>query len=202
LGRYDLNDELNDNGECMKDCIFLIGPGGAGKSTVGKFLSDILGYIVVDLDNEFCERIINIREYIKSHGYESYLEKNSLLLKNLLIEHSEHNTLFILSSGFLSTDIRSDIVDENKRVLSEHGFSVLIMPSRNYDEAMECIVDRQLNRGFSLVRKKEEEKFSQRFNEYIEMGNLKIFSMEKPECIAVKIASELDKRSAYRPEVK
>jgi len=183
----------------MVDSVFLIGPGGAGKSTVGKLLSNILGYIVVDLDNEFCERIINIREYIKHHSYESYLEQNSMLLKTLLVEHAKHNTIFVLSSGFLSTDIRSDIVESNRSVVSEQGFSVLIMPSRDINEAMECIVERQLNRGFSLTRKKEEEKFSKRFNEYIEMGNLKIFSMEKPEVIAAKIASELDGRSAYRP---
>lgn len=91
---------------------------------------------------------------------------------------------------------------DNKRVVSEHGISVLIMPSQNYDEAMECIVERQLNRGFSLVREKEEEKFSLRFNEYIEMGNLKIFSTEKPECIAVEIASKLGSHSAYRTELK
>ncbi|POP44686.1 shikimate kinase [Superficieibacter electus] len=178
----------------MADHIFLIGPGGAGKSTVGKFLSDRIGYIMLDLDSEFCERIANIREYIKSCGYESYLEQNSALLNKLLLEYTEHNVLFILSSGFLSTDIRPDIVENNKKVVSENGFSVLLMPSQDYDEALKCIVDRQLQRGFSLVREKEEEKFSQRFNEYIETGNLKIFSMEKPECIAVKIANELNKR--------
>ncbi|WES68339.1 shikimate kinase [Superficieibacter sp. HKU1] len=179
----------------MTDSIFLIGPGGAGKSTVGKLLSGILGYILIDLDNEFCDRIINIREYIKIHGYESYLEQNSALLKKMLVENSQHNTLFILSSGFLSTDIRADIVEKNKRMVRENGFSVLLMPSPNYNEALECIIDRQLNRGFSLVREKEEEKFNQRFHEYVRMGDLKIFSMEKPECIALKIASALNSRS-------
>lgn len=182
----------------MVESVFLIGPGGAGKSTVGKYLSDILGYILTDLDDKFCERIINIREYINNHGYESYLEQNAALLRALLIENNKNNALFVLSSGFLSTDIRADIVESNKKMVRENGFSVLIMPSQNYDEALKCIVDRQLSRGFSLDRKKEEEKFSQRFYEYINMGNIKIFSMEKPECIAVKIASELGKRSTYR----
>lgn len=44
---------------------FLIGLGGAGKSTVGKILSDMLGYIEIDLDSEFCERISNIRDVYK-----------------------------------------------------------------------------------------------------------------------------------------
>ena len=75
---------------------------------------------------------------------------------------------------------------------------MLIMPSPNYDEALNCILDRQLNRGLSLFKEKEEEKFSQRFHEYIEMGDLQIFSMEKPDRIAEKIANELSSRYAYR----
>ena len=184
----------------MVDYIFLIGPGGAGKSTVGKLLSNRLNYMMVDLDDEFCERIVNIREYIKLHSYESYLEQNSMLLNKLLVEHANHNTLFVLSSGFLSTDIRQDIVESNRRVVIEQGFSVLLMPSQDYHEAMKCIVYRQLTRGFSLVGKKEEEKFRKRFREYIELGDLKIFSMEKPELIAAKIADQLGMRSAYPSE--
>lgn len=170
-------------------CIFLIGPGGAGKSTVGKILSTLIGYQAIDLDDEFCERVLNIREYIKHYGYESYLEQNSMLLSELLKEYAEHNILFILSSGFLSTDIRSDIVENNKKLVSEHGRSVLLMPSRHYDEALKCILERQLKRGFALTKSSEEEKFRQRFYEYIELGDIQVFSMEEPERIAFQIAS-------------
>ena len=144
----------------------------------------------------FVKESLTLEMYIKLHGYEAYFEKNSALLEKLIIEYCQHDVLFILSSGFLSTNVRADIVEDNKKVVSESGFSVLVMPSQNYDEAMKCIIDRQLNRGFSLLREKEEEKFSQRFNDYVDMGNLKIFSMEKPEYIAAKKASELGKRSA------
>ncbi|EPC4490665.1 shikimate kinase [Serratia liquefaciens] len=181
----------------MADCIFLIGPGGTGKSTVGKILSVMLGYTAIDLDDEFCERIMNIREFIKLHGYESYLEQNSALLKKLLFEYRGYNSLFILSSGFLSTDIRPDIVEDNRNRVSANGFSVLLMPSRNYDESLECILNRQVNRGFSLVREREQEKFRQRYHEYIELGNLKIFSMGDPEYIAAKIERALSKRSPH-----
>jgi shikimate kinase len=187
---------MKDKGELMVDCIFLIGPGGAGKSTVGKLLAEQLGYVAIDVDDVFCARIANIREYIKSRGYESYLELNSTLLRTLQVEYAGHNRLFILSSGFLSTDIRPDIVETNRKMVSEQGFSVLLMPSQNYTEALGCIINRQLNRGFGLVREKEELKFSQRFDEYSQMGDLKIFSMQTPELIAAKIVDELATRSA------
>lgn len=48
-------------------------------------------------------------------------------------------------------------------------------------------------RGFSLVREKEEKKFFQRFHEYLDTGDLDIFSMAEPEYIAKKIVSELSK---------
>lgn len=175
----------------MADFVFLIGPGGAGKSTVGKILAAKLGYMAIDLDDEFCERIMNIWAYIKRHGYESYLAQNAVLLPELLSEYRQNNVVFILSSGFLSTDIRSDIVENNRKVVRERGFSVLLMPSADYDEAATCIIERQLNRGLSLLREKEEQKFSQRFKEYIALGHLKVFSMEHPQRIADKIASEL-----------
>lgn len=170
-------------------CIFLIGPGGAGKSTVGKILSSLLGYQAIDLDDEFCERVLNIRTYIKHYGYESYLEQNSLLLDKLIKEYSGSDILFILSSGFLSTDIRSDIVAYNKKLVSENGRSVLLMPSHNYNEALQCILERQLKRGFSLTKHGEEAKFRQRFYEYIALGDIQFFSMEEPECIAFQIAN-------------
>ena len=189
-------DSMKDKGELMVDCIFLIGPGGVGKSTVGQLLAAQLGYVAIDVDDVFCTRITNIREYIKSRGYESYLEQNSTLLRTLLVEYAGCNRLFILSSGFLSTDIRPDIVETNRKMVSEQGFSVLLMPSQNYAEALGCIINRQLNRGFGLVREKEELKFSQRFDEYSQMGDLKIFSMQAPELIAAKIVDELATRSA------
>jgi len=58
------------------------------------------------------------------------------------------------------------------------------MPSRHFEEAMACIVNRQLQRGFSLVREKEQQKFSQRFYPYLALGNIQIFSMAEPDAIA------------------
>lgn len=83
--------------------VLLIGPGGAGKSTVGALLAQRLDYPFIDLDTVFCERIANIHDYLQTHGYESYLEQNAALFASLLNEQ-EKNAVFALSSGFLATD--------------------------------------------------------------------------------------------------
>lgn len=171
--------------------LFLIGPGGAGKSTVGEKLAASLGYAFVDLDAQFCERVANIREYLKSDGYETYLEQNAALLDTLLVERCHQNVVFALSSGFLATDIRPDIVERNRQRVRECGRSILLMPSTDVDVACDCIVTRQLKRGFGLVRDKEESKFRQRFTDYMALGDIQIFAMAPPEVIVHKIIAAL-----------
>jgi shikimate kinase len=59
--------------------IFIVGPGGVGKSTAGKILAAKLGFTFIDLDQVFCERIENIRLYVRRFGYEKYCYTNSTL---------------------------------------------------------------------------------------------------------------------------
>ncbi|NIF31998.1 shikimate kinase [Enterobacter sp. Cy-643] len=177
----------------MPDFIFLIGPGGAGKSTVGARLALKLGYDARDLDDEFCLRHMNIRAFISSQGYESYLEENAKLLDTLLKE-AHASTVFILSSGFLATDIRADIVEANKKRVQQSGTSVLLMPSRDYQETLNTLVARQLKRGFDLKKAGETEKLSQRFAPYMSQGDIQIFSTAAPDVIANLIAQRLAER--------
>ncbi|MFU0933335.1 shikimate kinase [Kluyvera cryocrescens] len=175
--------------------VLLIGPGGAGKSTVGALLAQRLDYPFIDLNTVFCERIANIREYLQTHGYESYLEQNAALFASLLNEQ-EKNAVFALSSGFLATDIRPDIVQMNRQRVRECGVSVLLMPYKNVDDACRCIVGRQLTRGFGLERHKEERKFRQRFGEYSALGDVQIFSVSPPHDIVEQTVQGLARFSS------
>ena len=47
--------------------IRLIGPGGAGKSTIGALLADRLDVTFLDLDRHFAGRLGDISEYIGRH---------------------------------------------------------------------------------------------------------------------------------------
>ena len=52
--------------------IRLIGPGGAGKSTIGALLAQRLDLAFVDLDRHLADRVGDIGDYINTHGYGTY----------------------------------------------------------------------------------------------------------------------------------
>src|SRR3954463_2771454 len=56
--------------------IRLIGPGGAGKSTIGALLARRLDAAFADLDRHFADRAGDISEYIGRHGYDAYAREN------------------------------------------------------------------------------------------------------------------------------
>ena len=56
--------------------IQLVGPGGAGKTTIGAALAERLGARFGDLDEEFTARHGDISAYLDAHGYEAYAAQN------------------------------------------------------------------------------------------------------------------------------
>ena len=135
--------------------LFLIGPGGVGKSTVGALLAQAMNYRFIDLDSEFCEQLLNIRQYIQRNGYECYVRDNAALCSRLLAENPHEKRVVVLSSGFLATDVCPEIVAVNRQLVRQSGYSILLLPSEDIDIATRIVVARQLMRGFGLVREKE-----------------------------------------------
>ena len=170
--------------------IFLIGPGGVGKSTCGKILANLLGYNFIDLDVEFCERVLNVGSYINNFGYKKYCLENSKLFYEILSQQLE-NFVFSLSSGFLVHENMNVLTIKHKQTLKDLGISVLLLPSESLDESTKIVVKRQLSRGFGLKEDKEKTKFIQRFPIYKKLGDIKIFSYAKPEIIAKQMKKEI-----------
>jgi shikimate kinase len=50
----------------------LVGPGGAGKSTIGARLAESLDVAFLDLDRHLTDRVGDISEYTGRHGYDAY----------------------------------------------------------------------------------------------------------------------------------
>ncbi|MBZ6948602.1 shikimate kinase [Klebsiella grimontii] len=180
--------------------LFLIGPGGVGKSTVGALLAQAMNYRFIDLDSEFCEQLLNIRQYIQRNGYECYVRDNAALCSRLLAENPHKKRVVVLSSGFLATDVCPEIVAVNRQLVRQSGYSILLLPSDDIDIATRIVVARQLMRGFGLVREKEEMKFRQRFREYCALDDCRVVSSEEPERVAElvreKVAAEQRKQKS------
>jgi shikimate kinase len=160
--------------------LFIIGPGGVGKTTCGNILAKMIGYRFIDLDQEFCSRVGDITKHINTQGYESYCLKNSELFYKLL-EKLPENFVFSLSSGFL---IHKELRIKHKQTLDKVGTSILLLPSESLDESIKIIVERQMSRGLGLEEEREKTKFSERFHEYQKFGDFRIYSKDNPTKIA------------------
>lgn len=170
--------------------VFLIGPGGVGKSTSGAILAAMLGFRFVDVDAAFCARIANIGQYIDSQGYVAYCHANSNLIQDLLMESIE-STVFAMPSGCLVHDPCPEVAKRNEGFIRDNGISILLLPSRFVDESVDLVVDRQLQRGFGLKEHREREKYRDRHPRYLSFGDIQIFSMQSPTVIAEQMRRAL-----------
>ena len=180
--------------------IFIIGPGGAGKTTSGKFLAKKLKYDFFDLDEKFTQLIEEIGKYINDFGLEKYHQKNFELFYSLL-KKINTNTVFVLSSGFFVHEELENLQLKNKLTLEKYGKIIMLLPSSSLDECVSIIVQRQLKRGFGLNAEREKQKIIFRFSIYRKKGDIKIFSSDDPEHIAEKMKEELFKRFASLKEL-
>lgn len=76
--------------------IIVIGMRAAGKSTVSRWMADLLGFTLIDADTAFEEKHGDIREYIKKEGWEKFREVESEILKTIT---SEKPTGHVISTG-------------------------------------------------------------------------------------------------------
>ena len=80
--------------------IRLIGPGGAGKSTVGAVLAHLLACPFIDLDRSFVEQHGDIDQFIASHGYQAYARANVEVYRTIVSD--KYDGILALSSGFMT----------------------------------------------------------------------------------------------------
>jgi shikimate kinase len=166
--------------------IFIIGPGGVGKTTWGKLFANKICCEFIDLDSEFINRIGLIESYIKEHGYRNYCRENSSLFYKLLEEQIE-DTVFALSSGFLVYGNVDSELKKHRESIRDLGLSILLLPSESIDETEDIVVKRQLTRGLNYSEDRERKKIRERFDSYAKSGDLKIFSADSPESVADKM---------------
>lgn len=172
-----------------EETIFLLGPGGVGKSTLGRELSRRLAVPLIDLDLEFCDRLQLVGPFIAAHGYARYRAEN-LALAGRLVASLTAPAVFVTSSGFLAAP--SDSQDHaSARGIVATGYGITLLPSLEVDTATGIVVARQLTRGFGLEPASEERKFRERFEIYRQLGDMLVVSSAPAAEIANSVASRL-----------
>ena len=169
--------------------IHLVGPGGAGKSTVGVLLSRQLGSAFIDLDRAFTERNGDISEYLKRHGYEAYAKQNVEVSRSI---RDDENNVIALSSGFMTypDDVHPDYTDL-RNLIAARNTTFVLLPSFDMETCVAETVRRQMNRPFPLVASREDAKIRERLPVYLSLQGMKVATMRPPEEVVDEILSAL-----------
>lgn len=182
--------ELRSKWLCT-DSIYLLGPGGAGKSTLGPLIARELAMPSIDLDHEFCRRVENIGEFIARNGYATYRAQN-LELAQLLVAKAPEPFVFIASSGFLAAAKNTAGRQEADRLI-KGGYRIVLVPSLDISTSTSVIVERQLKRGYGLQRDSEEKKSRERFEIYCNIGDAIVASFGDPNITASLVVKKLNR---------
>ena len=174
--------------------IFLIGPGGVGKSTLGMALARQLDRPLLDLDLEFCSRIGTIGPYIAAHGYQAYRQANLDLALELARALAEP-TVFVTPSGFLAAQPHSDDY-QTASALVATGYAITLLPTLDLALATAIVVERQMQRGFTSDREGEMAKFRHRFHIYRDAGDMLVVSTLPASQTATAVIAALSGRAS------
>ena len=172
-----------------KEALVLLGPGGVGKSTLGRELAGQLRWPLIDLDLIFCAAIGTIGEVISNKGYDYYRAENLALAERCVADIAEP-TIVVTSSGFLAAPSGSDDFSRAIRLV-ERGYGITLLPSLDIDRATEIVVARQLKRGFGLTAEPETHKFLHRFEIYGPLGDMLVVSVANPAIVARAVIDRL-----------
>jgi len=146
--------------------IHLAGPGGAGKTTVGRSLAARLAIAFVDLDERFVARAGDISAYLAAHGYQAYAEENVRAYLDTLAA-SRDQMVIALSSGFMTyPDDAHPSYRELRGEIGASPLTVVLLPSFDYEACVVETVRRQVTRPFGRSAEREEQVIRARFDLY------------------------------------
>lgn len=148
----------------MPTLLHLVGPGGAGKTTVGPVLAARLNWQFLDLDTEFMRSEGGVAQCISGHGYTTYAQRNVSVYLGL-VQKTDGPTVLALSSGFLTYPLDIDPrYAAVRRAIEVNPLTALLLPSFELEPCVDIIVKRQLTRPYLAGnRVREEQRIRERF---------------------------------------
>jgi shikimate kinase len=179
--------------------IHLVGPGGAGKSTVGVALARRLGVAFLDLDEQFKARAGDISAYLDANGYHAYADRNVRVYLEARAG-LEERAVIALSSGFMtySPDVHAAYA-ELRAQLASSPTTFVLLPSLDYEVCVGETVRRQVSRPFSRSAEREEEVIRQRFGQYRQLSATKIETLQPVDAVVEGLLGHLQQTIPSRP---
>ena len=167
--------------------IHLVGPGGAGKTTVGSAFAARLGLRFVDLDEAFRARHGDVSVLLDTLGYEAYAERNVGLYLDLA-GGSERPDVVALSSGFMvyPPSVRPDYAVIRQRIASSSS-TIVLLPSLDLEACVAETVRRQIQRPFARSAEREEQVIRTRFPLYVGLSARKVETARPVERILADV---------------
>ncbi|MCP3022892.1 shikimate kinase [Cupriavidus basilensis] len=174
----------------MTSVLHLVGPGGAGKTSVGPVLAQRLGWQFIDLDERFMSFEGNVGAFIATLGYVGYAKQNIAVYRRVRCSLAAP-TVLALSSGFLTYP--EDIDHEYQALRSSiesDALTSLLMPAFELEPCVEIIVQRQLSRPYLPGdRASEERRIRERFPKFMALSCARFRSDAAPD----KTASQIER---------
>jgi shikimate kinase len=179
--------------------IQLVGPGGAGKTTVGLALANRMGIPFIDLDEQFRVRIGDISDWLELHGYASYANRNVQLYLDILGAFTD-TAVLALSSGFMTyaLDAHPDYGTICRDIVSSPS-TLVLLPSFDYETCVTETVRRQLNRPFSRSAQREEQVIRARFKIFSALPTKKCETTMPINLLVDQLMAQLPPNSSLQP---
>ena len=177
--------------------IHLVGPGGAGKSTVGSELASRLDLPFIDLDLEFTKHVGDISHHIDHRGYHSYASENVRLCLSIIA--TPGHGVIALSSGFMAypESVHPDY-PALRSVICKSPTTFVLLPSLDLETCVDEIVRRQVARPIGRSPEREEAVIRDRYAIYLAIPATKIETMRPVTEIVEQMIAQLSPNTGVR----
>jgi len=180
--------------------IHLIGPGGAGKSTVGPLVAARLAVPFHDLDRRFAAAAGDIDGFLHAHGYAAYARRNVEVYEEIV--RGGVGGVIAPSSGFMTyaPAVHARYAEIRERIARDPT-TVVLLPALDRERCVAETVRRQLTRGLpGRTPTREAAVIRARYEVHVALGAVCVETMRPVHEVADEIIRRLARTAASAAE--